>query len=127
MRTLRINRDLSPLLTGAAAAVATAGALLALAGSESALRGPCALLFLLSAPAAAIATALRGLDPFARTLCALGGAIVVDMLVAQAMLALHLWSVRGGVAAVAVLSLLFLLPALLRNRVRRGSPGPDSE
>ncbi|MER6332511.1 hypothetical protein ABT298_24930 [Streptomyces sp. NPDC001034] len=126
MRTLRINRDLSPLLTGATAAVATAGALLALTGSDSALRGPCALLFLLCAPAASIATALRGLDPFARTLCALAGSVVVDMLVAQAMLALHHWSVRGGVVVIAVLSLLLLLLTLLRDRVHRGSPGPDS-
>ncbi|OIK25364.1 hypothetical protein [Streptomyces malaysiense] len=116
MRTLRINRELSPLLAGAAAAVPTAGAVLALTGSNSPLRGPCTLLFLLLAPAAGLAAALRGLDPFARALCALAGAVAVDMLVAQVMLAAHHWSVRGGVAAVAALSLLLLLLALLRVR-----------
>ncbi|MER8061311.1 MULTISPECIES: hypothetical protein [unclassified Streptomyces] len=123
MRTLRVNRELSPLLAGAAAAVPTAGALLALTGSGAALRGPGALLFLLLAPAAALATALRGLDPFARALCALAGAVVVDMLVAQVMLATHRWSVRGGVAAVAVLSLLLLLLVLLRDRI----PGKSTQ
>ncbi|RRQ78643.1 hypothetical protein CQW39_11515 [Streptomyces griseofuscus] len=117
MRTLRINRELSPLLAGAAAAVSTVGALLALTGSNSALRGPCTLLFLLLAPAAALAAALRGLDPFARALCALAGAVVVDMLVAQVMLAVHHWSVRGGTAAVAVLSLALLLLVQLRDRI----------
>ncbi|MFH8341370.1 hypothetical protein [Streptomyces sp. AM6-12] len=117
MRTLWINRDLPPLLAGAAAAVPVAGALLALTDSGSALRAPCALLYLLLAPAAGIALALRGLDPFARTLCALAGAVVVDMLVAQVMLAVHQWSVRGGVAVVAVLSLLLLLLALPRDRI----------
>ncbi|MFY4719604.1 hypothetical protein [Streptomyces sp. LaBMicrA B280] len=117
MRTLRINRELSPLFAGAAAAVSTAGALLALTGSNSALRGPCALLLLLLAPATALAAALRGLDPFGRALCALAGAVVVDMLVAQVMLAVHQWSVRGGVAAVAVLSPALLLLTLLRDRI----------
>ncbi|MEU5793003.1 hypothetical protein E2C11_32365 [Streptomyces lavendulae] len=123
MRTLRVNRELSPLLAGAAAAVPTAGALLALTGAGAALRGPGALLFLLLAPAAALAAALRGLDPFARALCALAGAVVVDMLVAQVMLATHRWSVRGGVAAVAVLSLLLLLLVLLRDRI----PGKSTQ
>ncbi|MEU0336095.1 hypothetical protein [Streptomyces sp. NPDC006193] len=107
------GRNLSPLLAGAATAVATAGALLALTGSASPLRAPCTLFFLLAAPAAPIAAALRGLDRFARTLAALAGAVVVNMLVAQGMLAVHRWSARGGVAAVTVLSLLLLLLVLL--------------
>ena len=117
MRTLRINRELSPLLAGAAAAVSTAGALLARPGSASARRGPCTRRGRLLAPAAALAAALRALDPFARALCALAGAVVVDMLVAQVMLAVHHWSVRGGVAAVAVLSLALLLLVHLRDRI----------
>jgi hypothetical protein len=39
------------------------------------------------------------------------------MLIAQGMLAVHRWSVRGGVVAVTVLSLLLLLLAVLRERI----------
>ncbi|MES4892046.1 hypothetical protein [Streptomyces sp. NPDC096012] len=97
--------------------MAAVGALLASIDSASPLRGPCALFFLLMAPAAAIGTALRGLDPFGRVLCALAGAVAVDMLVAQCMLALHRWSIRGGVVAVTVLSLSLLLLGLFRQRI----------
>ncbi|MEU1332495.1 hypothetical protein [Streptomyces sp. NPDC005865] len=107
--------ELSPLLTGAGVAVAGAGATLALADLESPLRGPLTLFFLLAAPAAAIGTALRGLTPWGRAVASVSGAVAVDMLVAQGMLALHLWSVRGGVAAVAMLSSLILLPAAVRR------------
>ncbi|GAA3240373.1 hypothetical protein MTQ10_03140 [Streptomyces sp. XM83C] len=109
------RRDLSPLLAGAASAVAAVGAVLAFTGSASPLRGPLTLFFLLTAPATAIAHALRGLDPFGRTVAAVAGAIAVNMLVAQGMLAVHRWSVRGGVAAVTVISALVFLPALLRR------------
>ncbi|MFB0615302.1 hypothetical protein [Streptomyces sp. AGS-58] len=111
------GRLLRPLLAGAATAVAMTGAVLALLDSASPLRAPFTLFFLLTAPAAAIAAALRGLEPYGRTLTALAGAIAVNMLVAQVMLAVHRWSVRGGVAAVAVLSLLLLLPIPLRERI----------
>ncbi|UXY32527.1 hypothetical protein N8I87_08645 [Streptomyces sp. HUAS TT20] len=103
------GRDLSPLLAGTATAVGATGALLALADVGSPLRGPFTLFFLLAAPAAAIAAALRGLDPFGRTLASLAGAVVVNMLVAQGMLAVHRWSVRGGVVVVTALSVLLLL------------------
>ncbi|MFJ8200323.1 hypothetical protein [Streptomyces sp. NPDC096152] len=109
------GRDLTPLLAGAATAVAGAGALLALTDSASVLRGPLTLFFLLAAPAAAVAAALRGLDPFGRVLASVAGAVVLDMLVAQGMLAVHRWSVRGGVVAVAVLSSLVLLLATVRR------------
>ncbi|MEV0180793.1 hypothetical protein AB0I54_16070 [Streptomyces sp. NPDC050625] len=108
------GRDLSPLLAGAATAVGATGALLALTDEGSPLRGPFTLFFLLAAPAAAIAAALRGLDPFGRTLASLAGAVVVNMLVAQGMLAVHRWSVRGGVVVVTALSVLLLLGVLLR-------------
>jgi hypothetical protein len=109
------GRGLSPLLMGAATAVAMVGALLALTDSGSPLRGPCTLFFLLAAPAAAVAAALRGLDPYARTLVALAGSVVLNMLVAQGMLAVHRWSVHGGVIAVTAPSLLLLLWVLLRK------------
>ncbi|MET8451594.1 hypothetical protein [Streptomyces sp. NPDC005209] len=113
------GRDLSPLLAGAATAIAGVGALLALTGSGSPLRAPFTLFFLFAAPASAIAVALRGLDPFGRVLAGVVGSVVLTMLVAQSMLAVHRWSVRGGVVAVTALSLLFLLPALVRPRILR--------
>ncbi|MEV5878181.1 hypothetical protein AB0L75_28940 [Streptomyces sp. NPDC052101] len=106
-----------PLFAGAGTAIAAVGAPLALIDSTSPLRGPCALFFLLAAPAVALAVALRGLDPFGRTLCALAGSVVVNMLVAQGMLAVHRWSVRGGVVTVTVLSLLLLLAVPLREQI----------
>ncbi len=110
------GRDLSPLLAGAATAVAGTGALLSLTDSGSPLRGPLTLFFLLAAPAAAIAAGLAGLDPFGRTLAAVAGAVVLDMLVAQGMLAVHRWSVHGGVVAVTVFSSLVLLLVSVRRR-----------
>jgi hypothetical protein len=118
MRTTRVKAssgDLSPLLAGAATAVAGCGALLALADSDSPLRGPFTLFFLLAVPAAAIAAVLRGLEPFGRVLTAVAGSIVVNMLVAQGMLAVHRWSVRGGLVAVTALSALVFLPAVVRR------------
>lgn len=109
------GRDLTPLLAGAATAVGGFGAVLALVDSDSPLRGPFTLFFLLAAPAAAIAAALRGLEPFGRTVAAVAGAVVVDMLVAQGMLAVHRWSVRGGIVAVTAISTLILLLVLLRR------------
>ncbi|MFC8429378.1 hypothetical protein [Streptomyces sp. NPDC057253] len=118
------GRELTPLLAGAATAVGGFGALLALTGSDSPLRAPLVLFFLLVAPAAGIAAALRGLDPLARVPAALAGSIVLNMLVAQGMLATHRWSPRGGVVAMAVISALILLPVLLRRR--RAAKGQDS-
>jgi uncharacterized membrane protein len=107
--------DLSPLLAGAATAVGLFGAVLALAGSHSPLRAPFTLFFLLAAPSVALLAALRGLDPFARLLVSVTGAIAVDMLVAQGMLAVHRWSVTGGIVAVTVLSCLLLLLVSVRR------------
>ncbi|MET9970445.1 hypothetical protein ABZZ80_32185 [Streptomyces sp. NPDC006356] len=109
------GRDLTPLLAGAATAVGGLGAVLALVDSGSPLRGPFTLFFLLAMPAAAIAAALRGLDPFGRTVAAVAGAVVVDMLVAQGMLAVHRWSVLGGIVAVTAISALILLLVVVRR------------
>ncbi|MFE4667770.1 hypothetical protein ACFRI7_31040 [Streptomyces sp. NPDC056716] len=98
--------------------------MLALTGSDWALRGPFTLFFLFAAPAAALAAALSGLDPFGRLIASVAGAIVVNMLVAQTMLALHHWSVTVGIAAVGAFSAVTLLLVLLRRRSRRRSrPG----
>ncbi|MFJ1877843.1 hypothetical protein [Streptomyces sp. KS_5] len=109
------GRDLTPLLAGAATAVGVIGAVLALVDSDSPLRGPFTLFFLVAAPAGAIAAALRGLEPFGRTVASVAGAVVVNMLVTQGMLAVHRWSVRGGIVAVTAISALILLLVLLRR------------
>ncbi|WP_416965213.1 hypothetical protein [Streptomyces sp. Agncl-13] len=109
------GRDLAPLLAGAAVAVGGTGALLALVDSGSPLRGPFALFFLFAAPASAIAAVLRGLDPFGRVLTSVAGAVVVDMLVAQGMLAVHRWSVDGGIITVAAISGLISLSVFIRH------------
>ncbi|WP_328783820.1 hypothetical protein OHT68_37405 [Streptomyces canus] len=131
MQTTRIGtsskasgRDLTPLLAGAATAVGGFGALLAFSGSDSPLRAPLTLFFLLAAPAAGIAAALRGFDPFARVLASLAGSVVLNMLVAQGMLATHRWSARGGVMAMAVISALILVLVLMRRR--RTAKGQDA-
>ncbi|KOG85521.1 hypothetical protein [Streptomyces varsoviensis] len=100
------RREALPAVAGAALGVAGVGAALALGDFDSPLRAPFALFFLLAAPACAVAAALRGLDPLGRWVAAAGGAIAIDLLIAQAMLALHLWSVAGGVVAVAAVSLV---------------------
>ncbi|MEV0093086.1 hypothetical protein [Streptomyces sp. NPDC050738] len=105
-----------PALAGAALAVSAVGAVLALADLASPLRAPFALFFLLTAPAAALSTNLRGLEPFGRLVASSGGAVALNLLIAETMLAAHMWSVRGGVAAVAVISSLLFLPALVRRK-----------
>ncbi|MEB3961618.1 hypothetical protein OKJ48_15380 [Streptomyces kunmingensis] len=116
--------DALHLLAGAGVVAGGAGLVLALSGSGSPLRGPLALFFLLAAPGAAFAAALRGLDPWARGLVSAVGAIAVVMLVAQGMLATHRWSVDGGVITVgAVSALAFVLQWSFRFRARRKRMG----
>lgn len=116
LRQARIpERDLLPLLAGAATTIAGVGAVLALADIDSPLRAPFTLFFLLAAPAAAVAIALRNLEPVGRVLASLSAATAVNLLVAQGMLAVHRWSVPGGIAAVAALSSLILLLVLVRR------------
>ncbi|MFI9204575.1 hypothetical protein [Streptomyces sp. NPDC053048] len=107
------------VVAGAAAAIAGTGGALALADIASPLRAPFTLFFLIVAPACAVAAALPGLDPLSRAVVAAGAAVALDLLIAQVMLALHAWTVRGGVAAVATVSLLvFLLAHARRHRGR---------
>ncbi|WP_353941625.1 hypothetical protein ABII15_08290 [Streptomyces sp. HUAS MG91] len=114
------GRDTLHLLAGAGAVAAGAGLVLALTHSGSPLRGPLTLFFLLAAPGAAFAAALRGLDPGARLLVSAAGAVCVVMLVAQGMLATHHWSADGGVVAVGVLTMgAFLLQLAVRTRSRK--------
>jgi hypothetical protein len=119
------GRDLLPLLAGAATVIGGVGAFLALADVDSPLRGPSSLFFLLAAPSAAVAAALRGLEPLGRVLASVAGAVTLNMLVAQGMLAVHRWSVPGGIVAVAALSSLILAPTLVRRGRGRTRGGTD--
>ncbi|MFG2653077.1 hypothetical protein [Streptomyces sp. NPDC048436] len=111
--------DALPLLAGMAVAVGAVGAMLALTDIESPLRGPFTLFFLLAAPGAAIGAALRGLESWGRIVASVSGAVAVNLLTAQAMLALHMWSVRGGVVTItAIGSLIYLLVLVRRLRSR---------
>ncbi|MFI0240743.1 hypothetical protein [Streptomyces sp. NPDC016845] len=126
MQTIRIKLPSSgaprllagaAVLTGGAALVA--GLVLVLSDAHSPLRGPLALFYLLAAPGAVFAAALRGLDPWVRGVLSLTGAVTVVMLVAQGMLATRHWSVEGGVIAVGALSALaFMCRYAYRPRQR---------
>ncbi|GAA2080579.1 hypothetical protein GCM10009801_38920 [Streptomyces albiaxialis] len=116
----RVRSDSVPALAGAAVGVGGVGAALALVDVDSVLRAPLTLFFLLAAPAGALAALLPRLDPLSRTVVAVIGALAVDLLVGQAMIALHVWSARGGVAVVAALSTALLLLSLARGRTAQG-------
>ncbi|MBC9715363.1 hypothetical protein H9Y04_22705 [Streptomyces sp. TRM66268-LWL] len=108
--------DLALLFAGAATALVAVGAILAFGDLDSPLRGPLTLALLLGAPSGAIAIALNGLQPWGRVVASLMGGAALNLLVAQAMLAMHMWSVRGGMIAVCGLSLAIWALALLTRR-----------
>lgn len=108
--------DLALLFAGAATAVVVSGAILAFGDLDSPLRGPLTLALLLGAPSGAIALALNGLQPWGRIVASLMGGAALNLLVAQAMLAMHMWSVRGGMVAVCGLSLVIGALALLTRK-----------
>lgn len=110
-------------ITGAAIIGAgSAGVILALAGVNTLARGPLVLLFVVAAPALAVAGLLRGLDVAARSIVAVTAAIVINALVAEAMLASGVWSPRAGLAAIAVLSAIIGAIGLRSARGRAATP-----
>ncbi|MFJ8309241.1 MULTISPECIES: hypothetical protein [unclassified Streptomyces] len=111
-----VGADLLPVLAGATLAVSAAGAVLAITGLDSPLRAPLALFFLIAAPAEAAAFVLRRLEPLSRAVASISGAVLIDLLTAESMAALHLWSIRSGVTAVGVISLLLFLIGTGANR-----------
>lgn len=120
--------DLTPLLAGCAVAVSGVGAVLVLADLASPLRAPFALFFLISTPAAAVSCWLSGLEPYGRLVTSSAVAVAANLLVAQTMTALHLWSARGGAVAIAALSAVIALPfpvRLLLRRIRSSRPPAD--
>ncbi|CAM5347354.1 hypothetical protein AB0M94_15775 [Streptomyces xanthochromogenes] len=117
-----VSADLLPVLAGAAFAASAVGAALAYADLDSPLRAPLALFYLVAAPAEAAAFALRRLEPLARIVASLSGAVLIDLLTAESMAGLHLWSPRNGVTAVGMVSLLLVL---LGTGVNRSGDGRE--
>jgi hypothetical protein len=88
----------------AAVAAGAAGVAADLAGARSFLVTVLVLVFFAVAPIAAIAGLLRGFDVFARLIIACVTAIAVITFIAMIMLAAGIWSPRGGLVAVALVS-----------------------
>ncbi|MBA9007364.1 hypothetical protein [Thermomonospora cellulosilytica] len=115
-----------PPLVLLTAAAGLAGAVLTLLGDTSPYAGWLTLLFLLTAPALATWPLLPRRSPLARAIVAGSMTIVVNVAVAQVMLSLNLWSIRGGVAAVlAICLLLAMLDVVLTRRTADAGPIDD--
>ena len=97
----------------AAVVAGAAGVVADLAGARSLLVTVLVLVFIAVAPAAAIAGLLRGFDLFARLVIAYVTAIAVITFIAMIMLAAGIWSPRGGLVVVALVSGACLLPRRL--------------
>jgi len=115
-----------------AAAVLAAGAVgvaLELARVNSPARDPLVVLFLVAAPALAVAGLMRGIDGFARLIIGVTAAIVINSLVAVVMLAAGIWSPRAGLLAVAAISLAGLAVQLspAGARLAGNPPGQAAE
>jgi hypothetical protein len=94
-----------------------AGVLLTLFGIETWVRGPLVLLLLLTGPALAAALLLPNLDPLSLSVVALATTVAVNAVVAGTMLAIGVWSISGGVAAVAGITVVVCVAAWRIRRV----------
>jgi hypothetical protein len=105
-------------------AVGMTGVALTLAGASTPLRTPLVLLFLGVVPAMAVAGLLRGLDTFARIFAACVAMVIINVLVAETMLAAGVWSPDSGLVAVLVITALIGAVQLpwVRIRVSRYAP-----
>lgn len=117
---MRLGHRLTRWAVGGVVAAGAAGAVLACAGIDTPARLPLVLAFLAAVPALAVASLLGGFDSFARMVVAGTAAIVIDILIAEAMIASGTWSVRTGMAAVALVSVLIAAsrPLLARQPAR---------
>ncbi|WP_369380295.1 hypothetical protein [Streptomyces sp. cg36] len=101
--------DLAAPLGGASLAASASGAALALLPLDSPLRAPLALYFLFAAPAQALHSALRRLQPLPRAVASLSGAVLINLLIAEIMASSNTRSIPGEIMAVAVISFLLFL------------------
>lgn len=93
-----------------------AGAVIALAGIDTPARLVLTPLFLLVVPGAATVGLLRDRDPLAALSVGAAASLVVNVLLAVAMLSFDAWSPRAGVATIAVLGgFIYVLRVLYRG------------
>jgi hypothetical protein len=114
----------TPWVLGAVIVAGGVGVVLRLAGVQSAVCSALVLLFLAVAPTVAIYGLLRSFDRFARIILAGTADIVFLTLTATLMLAEGLWSPRGGLVAVVVITLVGLVGQWppVRRRVVAAAP-----
>jgi hypothetical protein len=110
------GRWLIRILVGLVIAAGAAGAVLAYTGVHTPARAPLVLLFLVVAPALAVASTLSGFDSLARVVVAGTAAIVIDALIAEVMIASGAWSLRTGIVAVALASAMIVVARALLAR-----------
>ncbi|GAA3007730.1 hypothetical protein [Streptosporangium longisporum] len=92
------------------------GAVIALAGIDTPLRLVLTPLFLLVVPGAAVVGLLRDRDPLEALSVGAAASLVVNVLLAAAMLTFDAWSPRAGVATIAVLGgFIYVLRVLYRG------------
>jgi hypothetical protein len=93
-----------------------AGAVIALADIDTPLRLVLTPMFLLVVPGAAVVGLLRDRDPLAALSVGAAASLVVNVLLAAAMLTFDAWSPRAGVATIAVLGgFIYVLRVLYRG------------
>jgi hypothetical protein len=96
--------------------VCAAGAAIALADINTPLRLALTPIFLLVVPGAAVIGLLRDRDPLAAPSVGVAASLVVNVLLAAAMLTFDAWSPRAGVATIAVLGgFIYVLRLLYRG------------
>jgi len=124
---MRTGGMVSRWVIGVVVAAAVAGAVLAVGEVQTPARAPLALLFLLAVPGLAVAGLLGGIDALSKVVIAGSAALVIDMAIAESMIAAGAWSLRLGVILVALVSVVIAAarPLIARWSARRpaGSPG----
>ena len=110
---MRVSETLSRWAIGVVIAASIAGAALALAGAQTPARLPLALLFLLAVPGLAVFSLFRGFDVLGRVVIAGSAALVIDMAIAELMIATGTWSPRLGIALVALVSAVIAATRML--------------
>lgn len=113
------------VLTWIVAAACLAGAVVALTDVQTPLRPLLISMFLLVVPGAAVVGLLRDRDPLAALSVGAAASLVVNVLLAEAMLLFNAWSPRAGVATIAVLgAFMWVLRVLYRGKnsvIERGA------
>ncbi|MEV0589153.1 hypothetical protein [Nonomuraea sp. NPDC050310] len=105
------------MLTWIVAAACLAGAAISLADIQTPLRPLLISMFLLVVPGAAVVGLLRDRDPLAALSVGAAASLVLNVLLAEAMLLFDAWSPRAGVLTVAILGgFLWVLRVLYRGK-----------